>query len=688
MKEKLFVLAVSLILVFTLTSGFAAAIEDPPYPECPPPYGCMITILEPLMGYYSGGILDVSWDYTWQCFAHNYNLNYKLGECTINPSGWTHIHTVGYAENTDFPWDVTDLGDLDPIEECELYCLEVVDENWDPLHPLRGRGTTEFYIDNTAPTVEIIEPIEGVEGNGGCPSEVNFSATVEENCGITNYYWTFGDGGDSTLENPTHQYTDDGNYEVTLTVTDIVGHQGMDTAIAVIVDKTPTADFYWLPDPAKENMPIEFFDNSASCPDEIVYWYWTFGTGDDSEDQNPIYVYYEDGCYNVELTVEDEDGSIDSIIKLVCVEDTPKILDISWDPEYPYEIIESVTFTATVDTTDGICGWHWEFGDGEESFDENPTHIYMNAYESPFEVTLTVTDCNGSDEGAASENIEVMDLMPEACFTGPEHLLEGEPGNFDASCSYHPSDLVSYEWDWENDGFYDESGIATSHSWPVSGDYTVVLKVTDDEGNEDTAEMVVHVHDYVIILHPGLNFVSIPLVPLGDDTSIENVLAPIMDKIDTEKGVWYRDIGFSWKQFIPGLGGTFEDIYPGIGFYLFLDAEETTAWYGDGEKMYQQDTSPYPPEVKLVDGWQMIGHYGLINELSEMESLRSLQTIVYDGDGNPISFLRNYNLPLRNEFGDGKTTTELGAGRWINMRIDNYVGEELWYIPSEEAYNY
>ncbi|MFH1337781.1 MAG: PKD domain-containing protein, partial [Nanoarchaeota archaeon] len=610
MKEKLFVLAVSLILVFTLTSGFAMAYEGP---ACP--IGCVLPFIYPptpeALSYNSDNIM-LEWMYGYNCPAHDYNLMYKEGnpETDCSPYGiWEQIDMNIDKSITNYEWDTVAFGLGDDPEMCQQYCVEILDDNWPYGQiypgPVWGRGTTGiFYIDNTAPTVEIIEPIEGVEGNGGCPSEVNFSATVEENCGITNYYWTFGDGGDSTLENPTHQYTDDGNYEVTLTVTDIVGHQGMDTAIAVIVDKTPTADFYWLPDPAKENMPIEFFDNSASCPDEIVYWYWTFGTGDDSEDQNPIYVYYEDGCYNVELTVEDEDGSIDSIIKLVCVEDTPKILDISWDPEYPYEIIESVTFTATVDTTDGICGWHWEFGDGEESFDENPTHIYMNAYESPFEVTLTVTDCNGSDEGAASENIEVMDLMPEACFTGPEHLLEGEPGNFDASCSYHPSDLVSYEWDWENDGFYDESGIATSHSWPVSGDYTVVLKVTDDEGNEDTAEMVVHVHDYVIILHPGLNFVSIPLVPLGDDTSIENVLAPIMDKIDTEKGVWYRDIGFSWKQFIPGLGGTFEDIYPGIGFYLFLDAEETTAWYGDGEKMYQQDTSPYPPEVKLVDGWQ------------------------------------------------------------------------------------
>ncbi len=41
---------------------------------------------------------------------------------------------------------------------------------------------------------------------------------------IVNWTWTFGDGDSSYLQNPTHQYTTDGKYPVTLTVTDDLGH--------------------------------------------------------------------------------------------------------------------------------------------------------------------------------------------------------------------------------------------------------------------------------------------------------------------------------------------------------------------------------------------------------------------------------------------------------------------------------
>lgn len=37
------------------------------------------------------------------------------------------------------------------------------------------------------------------------------------------YYWTFGDGGTSTLERPVHNYTTEGEYEITLTTTDSSG---------------------------------------------------------------------------------------------------------------------------------------------------------------------------------------------------------------------------------------------------------------------------------------------------------------------------------------------------------------------------------------------------------------------------------------------------------------------------------
>ena len=66
----------------------------------------------------------------------------------------------------------------------------------------------------------------------------------------------------------------------------------------------------------------------------------------------------------------------------------------------------------------------------------------------------------------------------------------GETISFDASGS-HDNDcgnqtVVKYEWDWDNDGTYDEEGIEVDHSWSTEATYHVQLRVTDDELQTDT----------------------------------------------------------------------------------------------------------------------------------------------------------------------------------------------------------
>ncbi|MCK4719511.1 PKD domain-containing protein, partial [bacterium] len=62
-----------------------------------------------------------------------------------------------------------------------------------------------------------------------------------------------------------------------------------------------------------------------------------------------------------------------------------------------------------------------------------------------------------------------------------------QPVYFSGSGSYDPDgdDIISYEWDWENDGTYDSAGPVVDHAWPESGHYQVQLRVTDDNGNSD-----------------------------------------------------------------------------------------------------------------------------------------------------------------------------------------------------------
>lgn len=70
---------------------------------------------------------------------------------------------------------------------------------------------------------------------GFAPLAVNFigSASNDPDGTIASYAWSFGDGGTSTAQNPSHTYTTPGTYTATLTVTDNRG--GTDSATIQIV---------------------------------------------------------------------------------------------------------------------------------------------------------------------------------------------------------------------------------------------------------------------------------------------------------------------------------------------------------------------------------------------------------------------------------------------------------------------
>jgi PKD repeat protein/endonuclease I len=91
---------------------------------------------------------------------------------------------------------------------------------------------------NQAPVAEANGPYSGSVG-----AAISFSSagSYDADGTIVGWAWNFGDGGSSTLANPTHTYTAAGNFTVTLTVTDDLGATGGDTASASALDTTPPA---------------------------------------------------------------------------------------------------------------------------------------------------------------------------------------------------------------------------------------------------------------------------------------------------------------------------------------------------------------------------------------------------------------------------------------------------------------
>ncbi|MHA1717403.1 MAG: PKD domain-containing protein [Promethearchaeota archaeon] len=76
-----------------------------------------------------------------------------------------------------------------------------------------------------------------------------------------------------------------------------------------VLNDPPLVNFTWHPEIPLVGEAVVFEDLSSDTSGDIVSWYWDFGDGSTSTDQNPIHIYSQDGSYIVRLTVTDEYGA-------------------------------------------------------------------------------------------------------------------------------------------------------------------------------------------------------------------------------------------------------------------------------------------------------------------------------------------------------------------------------------------
>ena len=144
----------------------------------------------------------------------------------------------------------------------------------------------------------------GTPTSGCAPLTVNF--TDQSTGEITGWAWTFGDGGTSDLQNPSHTYTSVGSYTVTLTVTGPSGSDIETKSNYISALGAPTANFVGSPTSGGAPLTVNFTDQSTGSPSG---WSWTFGDGGTSTAKNPSRVYNSAGLYTVTLTASNACGS-------------------------------------------------------------------------------------------------------------------------------------------------------------------------------------------------------------------------------------------------------------------------------------------------------------------------------------------------------------------------------------------
>ena len=148
----------------------------------------------------------------------------------------------------------------------------------------------------------------------------------------------------------------------------------------------------------------------------------------------------------------------------------------------------SVSFSNQSSDSDGtIVSYAWQFGDGQTSNLENPTHTYASA--GTYTVNLLVTD-NDGQTGSISKNVTVTQNsnVPTANFSFVQNELSV---SFTDTSTDVDGSIQTWSW---NFGDGQSSSVANPvHTYSTSGTYTVSLDVTDNDGLTDSISQQVSV---------------------------------------------------------------------------------------------------------------------------------------------------------------------------------------------------
>ncbi|MGD2090985.1 MAG: PKD domain-containing protein [Candidatus Aminicenantes bacterium] len=149
---------------------------------------------------------------------------------------------------------------------------------------------------------------------GHAPLDVTFdaSASSDPDGQITNYNWNFGDSFTGTGQTILHRYETEGEYTVTLTVTDDDG-KTHSTSHIIIVDppnQPPVAHFTFSPTSGLYPLTVTFDASSSTDVDgQIVQYEWDFDEEQISGGPIINYTFTEEGLYKIILTVYDDDDA-------------------------------------------------------------------------------------------------------------------------------------------------------------------------------------------------------------------------------------------------------------------------------------------------------------------------------------------------------------------------------------------
>lgn len=234
---------------------------------------------------------------------------------------------------------------------------------------------------------------------------------------------------------------------------------------------------------------VEFMDLSTGS--ELEY-FWDFGNGLTSNEQNPTNVFTQPGFYTISLAIANQ-TSTDTITKFSMIRVNPAPLaDFSVDDDAGCSPHFAQFTDLSIPQAGTIKEWFWAFGNGESSTEANPSVVYTVIKD--YDVYLKIIDANNCEATVSKSSFIKLD-GPTADFSVTDSVACGLPSPITFVNQSIGND-IEYYWDF-GDGTNSTGDIPGTHYYNSFDSITAFLAVTEKKtGCSDTLRKDLVVGNY------------------------------------------------------------------------------------------------------------------------------------------------------------------------------------------------
>jgi gliding motility-associated-like protein len=342
--------------------------------------------------------------------------------------------------------------------------------------------------------------ISGVNLSGCAPVNASLSANVTtiNNDPVTQYAWNFGDGSSQSTSLPaaTHQYNNNGAFDVTLTVTTQQGCSASLTAGQLVRAGTPPANvsFTATPGTACAGSPVRLLATATNADS----YSWDFGDGTTAEGpSNDItHAFRQNGNITVQMRAG-RNG---------CYTSSPPVSVQITGPAAHFSYARSCTnrrqfsFTNTSSSAPGVT-YEWDFGDGSPLvFTRDAVHTYTQ--NGNYTVRLTVKESGGG--ACQSSDFQTVSCFQPDFITGISSICRGSNIGYGVLNVPHPL-VHHYSWRFGDNTRQDVTATDINKAFQQSGIFTDTLIIFYNDPAVYCNDTIVK-QQHITILAPSANF--------------------------------------------------------------------------------------------------------------------------------------------------------------------------------------